>query len=88
MTDTPNAPTPTTPATAEQLREDAAMFREAAVYSAPFGAALQLRAAAALDAEAARREREHVRSVCGQDARLCDRWPCYCSVRLTTEGAE
>jgi hypothetical protein len=74
MTDTPNAPTPTTPATAEQLREDADRVRALAKNEAimaemqgeggdPLMAADCLadsralaRAAAALDAEAARRE--------------------------------
>ena len=61
MTDTPNAPTPTTPATAEQLREDAEWYREYAdslnkVWDSGEPERRHRRAAAALDAEAARME--------------------------------
>jgi hypothetical protein len=64
VTDTPNAPTPTTPATAEQLREDAIVVRRCAAFNRETGLAqlhheLLERAAAALDAEAARMEAQH-----------------------------
>jgi hypothetical protein len=70
VTATPNAPTPTTPATAEQLREDAKFFRQRAqsihgLMSANGDDDYQQdidsyqRAAAALDAEAARLEAPH-----------------------------
>jgi uncharacterized protein YukE len=60
VTDTPNAPTPTTPATAEQLRKKAQRMRDIAEncdrQHAPVSASDWREAAAALDAEAARRE--------------------------------
>jgi hypothetical protein len=63
VTDTPNAPTPTTPATAEQLREDAAILNAYRPPVIAFGrqrlCEALTRAAAALDAEAARREAPH-----------------------------
>jgi hypothetical protein len=58
--DTPNAPTPTTPATAEQLRRDADLYRiRAAGATEAEWTERHTRAAAALDAEAARREAPH-----------------------------
>ena len=60
MTDTPNAPTPTTPATAEELRAEAAQLHLMAESYRKSGGSADARvcesAAAALDAEAARRE--------------------------------
>jgi len=62
VTDTPNAPTPTTPATAKQLRAEAAQLRLMAESCRKSGGSADARmcdnAAAALDAEAARLERE------------------------------
>jgi hypothetical protein len=63
VTDTPKDPTPTTPSTAEQLRESARWYTEVAStlrqFRTPDEAIHADRAAAALDAEAARREAPH-----------------------------